>query len=167
LLSDETVLHEATHQIAFNTGVHNRFAPPPRWFAEGLSTMFEAPGVWDSRQVSHEQARVHPRRLAAFQRYAAPRKLQARLADLVASDELFLAAPDEAYAVSWAFSFFLVETDPRAYVAYARRTAARPDFSDDSASERVRDFTRHFGNDWAALEARLLRYMNGLAARGA
>ncbi|MFN9752880.1 MAG: DUF1570 domain-containing protein [Planctomycetota bacterium] len=29
------MVHEATHQIAFNTGIHSRFAPMPRWFTEG------------------------------------------------------------------------------------------------------------------------------------
>ncbi len=40
-----TVVHEASHQTAFNTGIHSRWAPPPRWVAEGLGTMFEARGV--------------------------------------------------------------------------------------------------------------------------
>ena len=43
-----TVIHEAAHQTAFNTGIHNRFSPPPRWVAEGLGTLFEARGVNNS-----------------------------------------------------------------------------------------------------------------------
>ena len=41
------LIHEATHQMAFNTGVHSRFCPPPTWLAEGLAMLFEAPGVHD------------------------------------------------------------------------------------------------------------------------
>ncbi len=37
------LIHEATHQIAFNTGVHNRYGQPPRWLVEGLAMMFEGP----------------------------------------------------------------------------------------------------------------------------
>ena len=44
------IIHEATHQAAFNTGVHSRYTPPPVWVAEGLATMFEARGVYNSRQ---------------------------------------------------------------------------------------------------------------------
>ena len=46
-LNAETIIHEATHQTAFNTGVHTRLAAQPKWAAEGLATMFEAPGVWN------------------------------------------------------------------------------------------------------------------------
>src|SRR5688572_6704945 len=42
----DTIIHEAAHQSAFNTGVHTRFGDSPRWVVEGLGTMFEAPGVW-------------------------------------------------------------------------------------------------------------------------
>ena len=30
----ETIIHEAAHQSAFNTGVHVRFNDPPRWLVE-------------------------------------------------------------------------------------------------------------------------------------
>ena len=36
----ETIIHEAAHQSAFNTGIHNRYTMPPRWVVEGLGTMF-------------------------------------------------------------------------------------------------------------------------------
>jgi len=39
------LIHEAAHQTAFNTGVHNRYCLPPTWLVEGLATVFEAPGV--------------------------------------------------------------------------------------------------------------------------
>ena len=41
------LIHEATHQMAFNTGVNSRYCPPPKWLAEGLAMLFEAPGVYD------------------------------------------------------------------------------------------------------------------------
>ena len=30
----ETIIHEAAHQTAFNTGVHSRYTMPPRWTVE-------------------------------------------------------------------------------------------------------------------------------------
>jgi len=41
----ETIIHEATHQTAYNVGVHRRFAEQPRWLVEGLAMMFESRGV--------------------------------------------------------------------------------------------------------------------------
>ena len=37
-----TIIHEVTHQTAFNTGIHTRFAGTPMWVVEGLGTLFEA-----------------------------------------------------------------------------------------------------------------------------
>lgn len=45
----DTIIHEATHQMAFNAGMHNRFGQSPAWVCEGLATMFEARGVWNGR----------------------------------------------------------------------------------------------------------------------
>ena len=64
----DTIIHEATHQTAYNVGVHRRFAAAPRWLVEGLATMFEARGVWNA-QYDHTQAdRVNRGRLDGFRR---------------------------------------------------------------------------------------------------
>ena len=64
----DTIIHEATHQTAYNVGIHKRFTAAPRWMIEGLATMFEAPGVWNA-QYDHSQAdRINRGRLSDFQR---------------------------------------------------------------------------------------------------
>ena len=40
-----TVVHEATHQMAFNCGLHARLAPVPVWVSEGIATYFETPDL--------------------------------------------------------------------------------------------------------------------------
>ncbi len=47
--TEATIVHEAVHQLAFNTGVHERLAENPLWLVEGFATMFEQPAVYDSR----------------------------------------------------------------------------------------------------------------------
>ena len=37
-----TILHEACHQIAFNTGLQTRLGDYPLWVSEGIATFFEA-----------------------------------------------------------------------------------------------------------------------------
>ncbi|MEM1304033.1 MAG: DUF1570 domain-containing protein, partial [Planctomycetota bacterium] len=44
-----TVVHEATHQIAFNCGLQQRFADLPLWLVEGMAVYFEAPDLSSSR----------------------------------------------------------------------------------------------------------------------
>ena len=157
----DTIIHEATHQTAFNTGVHSRFAPTPRWVAEGLGTLFEAPGVWNARSNTRDADRINPGRLAQFKAYQSRRRAGV-LAELVSSDRLFADDGEAAYAESWAFTYFLVETRPRDYTRLLRLTAARPAFRDYSSAERLRDFTSVFGENFRMLDAQFLRFMAGV-----
>ena len=156
------VIHEATHQTAFNTGIHSRFAPAPVWVAEGLATMFEAPGVYNSRSYTRLSDRINPGRLRHFNQRVAAEHRPELLAELIASDRLFRIRPAAAYAEAWALTFYLVETQPSRYADYLARTANRPPFESYTAGERTADFTAVFGDDWRMLEARFLRFMEGV-----
>lgn len=157
-----TIIHEATHQTAFNTGIHSRYTFPPTWVAEGLATMFEAPGVYDSRRYSERTDRLNRGRLRDFHERVAPRHRPELLADLVARDNFFRASPSAAYAEAWALTFYLVETQPRKYADYLARTASHPPFVECTPAERTADFTAVFGSDWRMLEAQFLRFVAGL-----
>jgi hypothetical protein len=153
------LIHEATHQTAFNTGIHSRYSPPPSWVAEGLATMFEAPGVYDSHNHPQPSDRVNRGRLQDFRKLVAPRHRPEMIASIVASDAPFGDNPPAAYAEAWALTFYLVETQPRKYAEYLKRTGSHRPFHECTASERTADFTAVFGSDWRMLDARLLRYM--------
>lgn len=153
-----TIIHEASHQTAFNTGIHARFADQPRWVVEGLGTMFEAPGVWDSSRYPTKEDRFNRGRLRQFQQYQ-PRRPPGSLAEFVSSDRPFFADINAGYAQAWALSFYLVETRPRQYCDYLARVAKRAPFSAYPPVERLADFTAAFGSDLAQLEAHFLKYM--------
>jgi hypothetical protein len=158
----DTIIHEAAHQAAFNCGVHTRFGNPPRWVVEGLGTMFEARGVWQSRTYSNQADRINRGRLEAWRAYAKAKRPADAISQLVASDRRFDRDPAGAYAEAWALSFFVMETMPKQYNAYLTRTASRPAFSEYSNTERVKDFCDAFGSDMSLLDARLQRFMAGL-----
>ncbi len=40
----DTIVHETTHQVAFNAGLHSRIGVTPQWVVEGLATVFESAG---------------------------------------------------------------------------------------------------------------------------
>ncbi len=157
-----TVVHEATHQTAYNTGIHNRFAPPPKWVAEGLGTLFEAPGVWNSQLYTKQSDRINAGRLADFQQLTAKGFPPGILADLISSDRFFAQDPGAAYALSWSLTFYLVETQPSEYAKYLAKTAALPQFEIYPSAKRMSDFTASFGADLKMFEARWLRYMQGV-----
>jgi hypothetical protein len=157
-----TIIHEVTHQTAYNTGIHKRFASTPRWVAEGLATMFEARGVWDSSSHRELKDRLNLGRLHDFKEHVTGRRKPESLVSFLATDQAFRTDPAGAYAEAWALSFFLMETRPRLYCEYLAKTADRPLFSDYSASERVADFESVFGSDLRMLEVKFLRFMEEL-----
>jgi Protein of unknown function (DUF1570) len=155
----ETIIHEATHQVAYNTGIHKRFTVEPQWVVEGLATMFEAPGVWNAQYDKTQSDRINRGRLESFEKYAANRRRPGALAELIAGDQRFRTDVDGAYAEAWALSFYLSETQPRLYATYLAKTAERPLFGDYSATERMADFQQVFGADMKMLETKFLRFM--------
>jgi hypothetical protein len=156
-----TIIHEAAHQSAFNTGIHNRFAPQPRWLVEGLGMMFEAKGVYDSRRFSQQHDRVNQDRLAAFQ-YSLAKRRKGILAEMISSDRLFQIDANAAYCEAWAFSFYLAETQPQKYFEFLAKTAERKAFAAYSAPQRLKDFTDVFGENLEMLDAQLLRFTKSL-----
>ncbi len=156
-----TLIHEAAHQTAFNTGIHSRYTAPPVWVAEGVATLFEAPGVYDSRYHTARSDRINRGRLRQFRELARQHRPEL-IRELVASDRLFRVSPAAAYAEAWALTFYLIETEPRKYADYLARTAAHPPFQEVTAEERLADFTDVFGDDWRMFEARFLRFMDGI-----
>ena len=157
----DTIIHEASHQSAFNCGVHGRFANPPRWVVEGLGTMFEARGVWQSRSYPNQADRINYGRLAAWRSYLSRRPSDA-ISQLVASDRSFSKNAGGSYAEAWALSYYLCETSPKKYFEYLSKTAARPAFEEYTSQERLKDFTDVFGTDLAMLDARMQRFLVGL-----
>lgn len=157
----DTVIHEVTHQTAYNTGVHRRFAATPRWVVEGLGTMFEPQGVWNARKFPKQEDRINRGRLADFQARRSKRPA-GLIAELIASDRLFESDPSTAYAEAWALSFYLGEKVQRKYADYLALTAKKPMFRDYPAAERLKDFTSVFGTDLKLLETQYLRFMDEL-----
>jgi hypothetical protein len=157
-----TIIHEATHQTAFNIGLHGRFGENPRWVVEGLGVMFEMPGVWNSKKHPFLADRVHTAQLRNFRNYALSARKKGGLADLVQSDRVFGVNAFGAYSESWALTFYLAEKHPQKYIQYLSKIASRKPFTRYTAPERIQDFTESFGDNLPLLEAQFLRYIDGL-----
>ncbi len=156
-----TVIHEATHQTAYNVGLHNRFAPQPRWASEGLAMMFESRGIHSPRSGDRQSDRINEERLGDYRDLVASSDPFSSLANFVSTDEHFNYKTMPAYAQSWALSFFLSETRPREFSQYLETLAKKPNFKNYSSSERVADFQRAFG-DLEMLEVHFKRYLEKL-----
>jgi hypothetical protein len=160
--NEATIIHEATHQVAFNTGVHNRFGSTPMWLAEGLGTMFEAPGVWDWINHPRLSERINRGRLAQFRQWLANGRNGGAFVNLLGSDRQFQSNPPAAYAESWAWALFLTETYPQKFSQYVQRIASRPNFEEYPLARRMSDFTAIFGDDLRMLEKHFLAFIASL-----
>lgn len=154
-----TIIHEATHQAAFNLGVHSRTAAPPYWIPEGLATLFETRGVWNPRSSDLQRDRINQDYLRDFRRFSKDDKPPFTVAEFIASDAPFRSNTQAAYAQAWTLSFYLSETQPRAFCKHLADTANRPVYSVFSTGERLGYFRDAFGDDLAVLEANFMRWV--------
>lgn len=142
-----TLIHEATHQAAYNTGIHDRLAEQPLWMIEGLAMLFEAPGVYDSGRHQQPEMRVNKTRLLGFRQFFPDaQSVSDALPILVTDDTYFERDPDRAYCLAWALTYFLSERYDSKYSTYLRSVAGRGAGSVYSAGERFLEFEASFGN---------------------
>ncbi len=158
----DTLIHEGTHQIAYNLGLHNRIGEGPRWVIEGLATMFEPEGARQNRRGGTTLSRVNTERFEWFRDFVQRRRTGDSLARFVADDQMFMTSALDAYSQAWALTFFLAETRPSQYTAYLKLMAGRDPLTPYGAKERLADFQQAFGSDLSRLEVSFLRFIDGL-----
>ena len=141
---EETLRHEATHQSAFNSGIHSRVNATPRWITEGLGQWLEV----NSSPTSRHRMHIGPNAvsMAVLQRSGClddPGTLSRHLASLIRGDRLFRdpATLPLAYAIGWAVTHHLANRHPSRLAALYRHTAARPPLVDYPAETRRADFS--------------------------
>jgi hypothetical protein len=144
-----TLVHEATHQMAFNCGMHRRLAPVPLWVSEGIATYFETPDLKNSRGW-RGIGMVNRPRLERFLQVHQAGDLEA----IVSSDEPFRSAEEavDAYAAAWGLVRHLLETRRAEFIEYMRMLAAKRPLADDSPRQRLAEFEAAFGATPAKLE---------------
>ncbi len=161
-----TIVHEASHQVAFNRGLFLRSGPLPFWAVEGLALTFETPNgraTQDGWNFTGSFPK-NERQLERFRRYAATTRQRDPLRSLVAAQNIGDARDDVEgfYAASWALFYYLYKRRPNELAAYLRETAAKPPFVAYPTADRIADFEKHFGDDWEKLTENLLRFVRRL-----
>ena len=154
-----TVIHEATHQLSYNSGLQTRLAPHPLWFSEGLAVFFEPPNL--KTQTGYQPiGSVSPLHLGTYRAAIRVRKVM-NLEELVAQDRVFRdsATIRMAYSQSWALTYFLVRTRRADFLSYLEIQGAKQPLSADSPEIRLRDFEEAFGGTIRELQREFQRYM--------
>lgn len=153
-----TIVHEAVHQIAYNSGLQVRLADNPRWLSEGLAMYFESPDFGSSSGWSIGKMNYY--NLRGFAGYMRTRK-PGSIVSLIADDARLLDGKTAqfAYNESWALTYFLMKTKKREFAAYMKELATLRPLDESTPRERIDMFKNFFGDDLAKLDAKFIQYM--------
>jgi hypothetical protein len=156
-----TIVHEATHQIAFNCGLHTRLSDCPRWFSEGIAMYFENPDLRNSKGWGSIGG-VNALRIGQFQKYLGVRPTNS-LETLLRDDSRFNDSKQslDAYAEAWALTYFLIKKHSKEYVEYLALLSKKKPLLQDGPEKRLEQFRKIFG-PLNVLDAEFLRFMSRL-----
>ncbi|PHS18708.1 MAG: hypothetical protein COA78_01610 [Blastopirellula sp.] len=157
-----TIVHEATHQLAFNCGMQQRYADIPLWISEGLAIYFETPDLGSSKGW-RSIGKVNRTRLARAKQVLS-RSNQAVLPGLLSSDDSFRKAASalDSYALAWSLNYYLLKRYPREYANYLKQLSEREALKDPPKGERIVEFNHYFGEDLNQFERNFRKYLASL-----
>jgi hypothetical protein len=157
----EVVSHEATHQMAANTGLMPNGSAMTLWAAEGMATYFESPkdAAWAGIGSVNESRLNWYRGLADDREHSN--------IDFIVSDEFFMRAGNtyttvHAYGQAWALTHFLMTRHFDKLMKYYQLVAKKkPEEMKDSNVVRGW-FQEVFGKDTSRLNREWRNYMSTL-----
>ncbi len=157
----KVVTHEATHQMAGNTGLLPRHIRIPSWAHEGLATYFETPAesTWSGVGSVNENRLVFYRALASDTVHSN--------IDFIVTDQIFVFAGSHgsklhAYAQAWALTHFLMENHFDNLMKYYALLAQMPPDVTLNPDVLLKLFDRAFGEDREAMTLAWRAYMRSL-----
>lgn len=154
-----TIVHEAAHQIAFNSGFHVRLADNPMWLTEGLAMYFESPDLKNAAGWK-TTGQINRARLQQFRDYSRNRRKAGSLETLLADNARFTKADTagDAYAEAWLLTHFLIRQHGDEYAAYIRSLQTQTPLDIGPPEKRLAAFRAAFGDDLGRLEKAFLGY---------
>jgi len=156
-------MHEGTHQLAYNCGIHSRYFQNPTWLVEGLAVFFESLG----EQRGERPGQLNQNRFQYFGKaYAAGRLIP--LKELLTRDNLFQLGGDSAltaYAEAWALFYYLANRRHEKLFDYIFDLSLRMTHQNlpYDYEHRLKDFEQYFGpltdleRDWLAYMSNSIR----------
>lgn len=153
-----TIMHEAAHQLSFNSGLLERDADLSLWLAEGLACYCEATEDGNWRGIGEPNSQ----RIIDLDAAIRDSGRFIPLHDLIRDEDWRTTSRKGllGYAQSWALFHMLMHEQPKQLRAYLDLIRTRR-----TADHRLLDFRQIFGADPQRLEAQYVAYMRQLVAK--
>ena len=154
-----TIVHEACHQISFNSGLQVRLGDSPLWFSEGLATFFESPDP-NSPNGWGGTGKVNIYNYQNLARYM-PQRRSDSLETLLMDDGKLRSGETmtSAYAEAWGLTFYLLKSKPKQFASYVKSIREIPPGKTSSPKERIELFQHSFGDDLSKFDKDFVRFM--------
>ena len=161
-----TMVHEAIHQLAFNTGLQIRMADNPVWLSEGLALYFE-PIAPRSSNLWTKPGLVSGRHHPVFVTNSENGTARIPFQDLLSVDKTFLSADTVAiaYAESWGLTSYLFRQQKDGMKKYLTKISQRKPLQRVSPEERVAEFQDAFEKSPDEIERETISYVRRLRAQ--
>jgi hypothetical protein len=160
----EVVTHEATHQIAGNSGLFPRQLRIPQFVQEGMAAFFESPNdaTWSGVGAVNKLRLEYYRALA--DRF---NDREHSNIDFVVSDQIYTRAASHgsvlhAYGQAWALTHFLMEKHFDELQVFWRNLSRLPADMIISQDDIVKCFDAAFGKERDRLDMEWRRHMDSL-----
>ncbi|MDZ4851456.1 MAG: DUF1570 domain-containing protein [Pirellulaceae bacterium] len=157
-----TVVHEAVHQLSYNSGLQTRLCDNPIAISEGLAMFFESPDLSNATGWGGI-GKINGFNYDVFRKSFNSRQSNSLL-KLLQDDSRFQdsSSATAAYGESWALTYFLLKTRSKEYAAYMTELSRRPPLEPTDPKRRIADFQKFFGQDLEKLDREFVKYMSRL-----
>ena len=166
-----TIAHEGAHQILHNIGVQQRLSIWPMWVSEGLAEYF-APTSVGQRMQWKGVGQVNDLRMLELEEYIKGHANGAPSGNMVRQTVMAAQLTSTGYASAWSLTHFLAKSQRRAFHDYLEElsklgplegafTAVPPGL----VAANLQSFEKHFTDDLAELERKLIRHLSSLPYR--
>ena len=156
-----TLVHEAAHQLACNSGLQQRLAPYPVWLSEGIAMFFETPDLGHQKGWNGIGS-VHRQKLSDF--LVAQRDGRCPTwNDVIQNNDAFTDTEFAiaAYSQSWLLTYYLYKKKRKEFARYVQQLAEIRPF-DRTANEKFKStFFRTFQMDAGSIAEELRQFSQG------
>ncbi|HEX4131023.1 MAG TPA: DUF1570 domain-containing protein [Pirellulales bacterium] len=156
-----TVAHEGVHQILMNIGVQQRLSRWPMWISEGLPEFFAPTDI--TRDVRWKGvAMVNDLRMAELEHYIKTGGAKIEPGETMRTTAIAQNLTSTGYASAWALTHFLAQKRPADFPEFLQEVSRREPLVEYKPDDDLQLFSKHFGTDYATLEALELKHLKGL-----